>query len=57
MKKTKKLVIKKVTLQNLEGSTLDKVAGGITGTCYVTCPKTCSVPPHEKLGRQRLGVC
>ena len=57
MKKTKKLAIKKVTLRNIDEPTLDGVAGGLLLTNYVTCLKTCSRPPNEKLGRQRLGAC
>lgn len=44
MKKTKKLGIKKVTLQNLDEPTLSAIGGGGTGggiTCYNTC--VCSV--------------
>ena len=53
MKKTKKLAIKKVTLRNIDEPTLDGVAGGLLLTNYVTCLKTCSGPPNEKLGQQR----
>jgi hypothetical protein len=57
VKKTKKLAIKKVTLRNIDEPTLDGVAGGLLLTNYVTCLKTCSRPPNEKLGQQRLGAC
>ena len=57
VKRTKKLAIKKVTLRNVDEPTLDAVAGGLLLTNYVTCLKTCSGPPNEKLGRQRLGAC
>lgn len=41
MKKLTKLGIKKITLRNLDEPALAMVAGGITGTCYETCPHTC----------------
>ncbi|MFZ0771839.1 MAG: TIGR04149 family rSAM-modified RiPP [Candidatus Sulfotelmatobacter sp.] len=51
MKKTKKLEIKKVTLQNLDEPTLSVIAGGGTGggiTCYVTCLCSVVVCPHTE---------
>jgi hypothetical protein len=41
MKKTKKLEIKKVTLQNLDEPTLDAVAGGLM-TSKVLCTVGCT---------------
>ena len=53
VRKTKKLAIEKVTLQNVDEPTLDVAVGGLLLTNYVTCLKTCSGPPNEKLGQQR----
>ncbi len=47
MKDTKKLVLKKMTLQNLDEPVLDAVAGGLTSVtcfnsvCVGTCFRTC----------------
>jgi hypothetical protein len=41
-KKTKKLEIKKVTLQNLDDPTLDAMAGGATAKT-VCIPKACTI--------------
>ncbi len=42
-KKTKKLEIKKVTLQNLDEPTLSAMPGGVSGTCRFLsiCPANC----------------
>jgi hypothetical protein len=36
-----KLVIKKVTLKDLDDANLDQVVGGQTGTCDATCVSSC----------------
>ena len=42
MKKEKKLVIKKVTLRDLDDPTLESIAGGTTGnTCYKQTCTSC----------------
>jgi len=51
MKKTKKLEIKKVTLQNLDEPTLDGVAGGKSLLCTAFCTgNTCLCDGHPPQG-------
>ena len=45
MKKATKLVVKKVTLRDLDDPTLDSIAGGITGD---TCEPTLKCKPTWK---------
>jgi hypothetical protein len=55
VKKTTKLAIKKVTLQNLDEPTLNEVAGAITGaTCFKSaCGGTCPVRTCSTCGGQQ----